>query len=230
MNLEQCESLVEYLSGFVLGSRLDVLHRVLAQRTDYMAVAVADLYHGHNASAVVRTCDCFGVQTLFAHQGRNAFLPEKEITMGADKWVTVKLMDGELLDTVSHLRSQGYRIVATTPHGEGCVSLSDFDVAAGPFALLFGSERQGLERVVVEACDQCLTIPMFGFTESLNISVSAAIALQHLAGELRRHDVDWQLSRSRRADVMLEWLMGSVKDAHRIAQKWLDMNYPGIVL
>lgn len=129
----------------------------------------------HNTSAVIRSCDVFGIQNIHVIEERMPKRIDKEIAMGAQKWVDVQRYSATK-DCLHTLRKKGYRIVATSPH-EDAVMLDDFDIST-PAAFFFGTEREGLSQEILEEADSTLKIPMVGFTESLNISVSAAIILQ----------------------------------------------------
>jgi tRNA (guanosine-2'-O-)-methyltransferase len=220
------EKLVEYLFEFVTQERKEGFERVVKERTKYLSVVLEDVFQPHNASAVMRSCDCFGVQDLHVVEPGNEFIPDKEITMGSHKWVTVKTYDKNekaIADCFDNLRADGFRIVATTPHTNDC-NLHDFDVTKGPFALVFGSELPGLSDYALANADEYLKVPMYGFTESLNISVSVAIILQHLTNEIRRCNVNWELSNEHRNERLDAWLRGSIINSDQIGERWVEMQ------
>lgn len=115
---------------------------------------------------------------------------------------------------IQKLKSQGYRIVATMPHSDDVI-LSDLDMNQKT-ALFFGTELQGLSEVVQENADVFVKIPMYGFTESYNISVSAALCLQELTTKMRIENIDWKLSASELLDVKLDWARSVVKEAENV--------------
>ena len=204
--------LMDYLAGFVTPDRLARMNRVLDERTRYITVLVEDIYQPHNASAVLRTCDCFGVQDVHIVENRNAYQINPGVELGTAQWLTLhRYRDGDnnTPAAVNALRSTGYRIVATTPHTSQ-VAVDEFDLNAGPVALLFGNEPDGLSDTALELADQHLVIPMFGFVESFNISVSAAIILHALTGRLRAGGLDYHLTAEERDALLLRWLRGSV--------------------
>src|SRR5690606_9099653 len=153
--------------------------------------AMEDVFQLHNTSAVMRSCEVFGVQQLHVIEEKYGKSIDKEIAMGAQKWVDVNRYES-IKDCISVVRSKGYNIIATTTHDNDCL-LEDFDIS-GRSAIFFGTERLGLSPEVIAEADGFLKIPMAGFTESLNISVSAAIVLQNLTSRLRKSDVNWQLT------------------------------------
>ncbi len=219
------EALVEYLLNFITEERKTTLEKVLINRTKYISVLLEDIYQPHNASAVIRSCDCFGIQDVYVIESRNQFQPDKEITMGSDKWLNIQRYSGKnsVLNCMQKLRDQGFRIVATTPHKDDC-SLPDFDIAKGPFVLMFGSELKGLSSTALENADEYLKIPMYGFTESLNISVSAAIILQYFSMRIRQLSVSWPLTNEQRTEVLELWLKRSIKDGKRIVERWHSVH------
>ena len=182
--------LLHYLEEFITPERKARFLDILEERTNYITVAIEDVYQMHNTSAVVRSCDVFGVQKAHLIESKFGKRLDKDIAMGAQQWVDLNRYN-TTTDCIDTLRSQGYKIIATTPHENNC-SLSNFKLE-GKSALFFGTERDGLSKEVLEKADSFLKIPMVGFTESLNISVSAAIILHTLTSQLRKRNwkKDW---------------------------------------
>ena len=137
--------------------------------------------------------------------------------MGAQKWVDVNRFDS-ISDCIQSIKAKGYRIIATTPHENDCL-LDDFDIAP-PSAFFFGTERNGLSEEVLKNADGFLKIPMAGFTESLNISVSAAIIIQNLMARLHQSDINWHLSAQEMLEKRLDWARNSIKDIKRIEARY----------
>lgn len=218
------QELILYLSQFVTPERIELYHRVLDERTRYFTVVLEDIYHSQNASAVVRSCDCFGVQDLHTIENRNEFNMSERVARGSDNWVTHRqyktLGKNNTLEALNQLKSDGYRIVATTPR-PGAVSLSDFDVCKGKFALVFGTEFTGISENVAQQADEFLTIPMVGFTESLNISVSAAIIINHMATKIRQaENIKWKLNASEKEELLLEWIKQRIKKVDLLIEEF----------
>ncbi|MCM4171456.1 TrmH family RNA methyltransferase [Arenibacter sp. TNZ] len=209
--------LLEYLEGFITPQRKSRFLDILEYRTNYITVAIEDVYQMHNTSAVVRSCDVFGVQQAHLIESKFGKRLDKDIAMGAEKWVDIKRYK-TTVDCIDDLRQQGYKIVATTPHESNC-SLTDFEFA-GKTALFFGTERDGLSKEVLEKADSFLKIPMVGFTESLNISVSAAIILHALTNYLRRTEIDWRLTEEEKLEKRLDWTKKSVKSLNDVLARF----------
>lgn len=218
------EKLVEYLSEFQTPERIALYDKILDQRTRYLTVVMEDIYQPQNASAVLRSVDCFGIQDVHIIENKNEFEVDREVSLGAAKWLTLKKYTKEKdnsITAITKIRKDGYRIVATTPH-EGDVNLEEFDLLKGKVALIFGTELTGISDIVKEEADEFLKIPMYGFTESFNISVSAAIILHHLTHQLRTHtDIKWHLSDSEKARLKLDWLRRSIKKSELIEENYL---------
>lgn len=208
----------EYLAGFMLPGRAEVLRRTLLDRTRYMTVCMENTFHPQNASALVRSCEAFGVQDIHTVETLCKFSPNTRIVRGTDKWVDIHKYKttGEL---IAALRAKGYRIVATSPHAEDYTP-ETFDVEAGPFALFFGTEHEGISDEVEAAADQFIRIPMYGFVESLNVSASAAILLYNLSARLRRSAEAWRLSPEEHDQILFRWMTQSVRDAQNILARF----------
>lgn len=220
---------VEYLRGFVLPERYESLTRRLDLRTRYVVMCLEDIYYPHNASAVIRSSEAFGLQELHAVEHTVRFAPNKHIVRGTDQWLDIRKW-ADTPSLAAHLRSRGYRIVATAPpraesptDGGRRVNFtpSDFDVAAGPFAVFMGTEKSGISEWLAAEADAIVSIPMAGFAESLNISVSAAIVAQRLAERVRDPEsgIAWQLSPDDRDRLLYRWLCHSVRDWRRILER-----------
>jgi tRNA (guanosine-2'-O-)-methyltransferase len=214
--------LLNYLSEFVTEQRNKQFDKVLNFRSRYIAIALEDIYQPHNASAVLRTCDCFGVQDVHIIENNNRFNIEEGVAMGSSKWLSLKQYNKSSNNTITaieQLKSEGYRIVATTLH-EKETDLENFDISNGKFALFFGTELTGLSADVIQNADEFLKIPMYGFTESFNISVSAAIILHHLTSQLRNSEIAWSLSEEEKEDLKIEWLKKTIKSHELIVKRF----------
>lgn len=218
------KELIAYLSEFVTPERFEMFNRIAQERTRYATIVIEDLYQPHNISAVLRSCDCFGVQDIHVIENRNAYEENPEIAMGASKWLNVNRYserENNTQETLRELKAEGYRIVATTPHTDD-VMLNDFDVTKGKFALVFGNEKEGITDTVRAEADEFMRIPMYGFTESFNISVSAALCLQYIAQSLRKADIAWQLSTEEIDEIVLTWLRQNLKSAELLEARYRD--------
>ncbi|MDT8346651.1 MAG: RNA methyltransferase [Flavobacteriaceae bacterium] len=217
MEVKKAKAIYKALSNHISPKRLQRFEEVLKNRTDYICVAVEDVFQMHNTSAVIRSCDVFGFQSAHLIEGNVGIRLDKNIAMGAQQWVDTTRYESST-DCINQLRAKGYQIVATTPH-KPAVSLNDF-VIHQKTAVFFGTEKKGLSEEVLTKADLHLRIDMMGFSESLNISVAAAIALQHLSQELRTTKIDWKLPENRQWQLRAEWIKKSIKDADKILERY----------
>ena len=217
------KKLLEYLSEFVTPERLALFNKVLNERTNYITVVLEDIYQSQNASAVLRTCDCFGIQQVHVIENRNTFNINKEVAMGASKWLTINKYDkteNYSLKAIKVLRKNGYRIIATSPHANEH-SIHDFDLEKGKAALIFGSELPGISELIMNEADEFLKIPMYGFTESFNISVSAALVLHYLTNKLRDLEkINWRLTEAEKNEIQLQWVKNTIKRSHILEKRF----------
>lgn len=215
------EKLVAYLESYLTEHRKTRFQQVLSQRTKHFTVATEDVYQLHNTSAVMRSCDVFGVQELHVIEEQNVKRIDREIAMGAQKWVDLKRYHSAK-NCMESLKTQGYQIVATTPHTNDCL-LQDFDITKKS-CFFFGRETEGLSSDVMNEADVFLKIPMVGFTESLNISVSAAIILQHVTNKLKQSDVQWQLSDNEMLEKRYDWCTKTIKSIDQILERYKNQT------
>ncbi len=216
------EQKITYLSGFMTEERLGVLQRAVDLRTRYMTVVLENIYHPQNASAVIRTCEAFGLQDVHAVEQLVRFSPNVNIVRGTDKWIELhKYRDtpNPSREAIDKLRADGYRIVATSPHIDDRTP-EEFDVTRGKFALVFGTEHAGISPEVIESADEFVKIPMQGMVESLNISVCAAILIRQFSHQIRTRVADWQLPQEERREILFRWMTASVKDSKNIMKRF----------
>ena len=217
------KELITHLSPLVTNNRWNRFQEVLAERTQYITVVLENIYQPLNASAVLRSVDCFGIQDVHVIENYNEFTPDREVAMGSSRWLNIQRYNEEensTLHCIQKLKKEGYRIVATTPHKNNC-NLQDFDLTKGKTALLFGTEMEGLTDVALQESDEFLKIPMYGFTESFNLSVAAGVCLQHLSHQLRQEKIDWQLSESAKEQTLLNWSRYSIDRSEILEENFL---------
>lgn len=215
------QDLLNHLKSYLTNKRIAKFETVLSQRTKHFTVATEDVYQLHNTSAVIHSCDVFGIQEVSIVEEQNTKRIDREIAMGAQKWVDLNRYHS-VKTCISTLKERGYQIVATTPHKNDC-DLQDFDISKKS-CFFFGRETEGLSDEVLNSADCFLKIPMVGFTESLNISVSAAIILQHVTSKLRRSNIDWQLSEHEKLKKQLDWCRKTIKSYDEIVERFYQVE------
>lgn len=208
---------LDYMTQFLTEERKEVLRRTVESRTHYMRILTENMFHPQNASALVRHCEAFGIQTLHTVQTLCRFNPNVDIVRGTDKWIDIH-HHASTADALQHLKSNGYRIVATTPHHQSCTPES-FDVGAGKFAIIMGTEKTGISDEVMAAADEFLRIPMCGMVESLNVSACAAIIVYMLSERMRAEVADWQMTDDEQTLTLHKWLIETVKDAKPLLKR-----------
>lgn len=217
------QQLIDYLSGFAMPKRLERFEEVLSARTRYIAVALENIFQGHNASAVLRSMECIGIQDVHVIENEYAYQVNPEIALGASKWLTVirhNRSRDNTADAIRRMREKGYRIVATTPRRDA-VAVEAFDLEKGPAVFFFGTELEGLSDAMLSQADEHVRIPISGFTESFNVSVSAALVMHPLAQKLRESpSIMWRLSEAEKQTLRLEWLKQSVRHSDLLIRRF----------
>lgn len=209
--------LLHYLEGFISEERKERFLEVLAKRTRFLTVAIEDVYQLHNTSAVIRSCDAFGIQDVHVVENRFGKRLDKNIAMGAEQWVDVHRYQ-TTTQCMEALKEKGYQIIATTPHNDSNL-LADAKITSKT-ALFFGTEKEGLSQAVLEQADGFLKVPMVGFSESLNISVSAALIIQQLGDTLRKSNLPWHLTAMEILEKQLDWTKKSIKDIDGVLTRY----------
>jgi tRNA (guanosine-2'-O-)-methyltransferase len=167
------ERVIRLLEPLVLERRRERLKGVIATRLASVQVIFDAPHDPHNGAAVVRSCEAFGVQRINVVERKEAFLLALSVSRGAEKWVDLQRWS-KADDAITQLRSDGYELVGADPDGD----LAPADLANIPrLAIVLGNERDGISDDLSNACSRRVRVPMRGFVESLNVSVSAAILL-----------------------------------------------------
>ncbi len=220
--LQQQRLLKEHLSQFVSEHKLEFMERVLDQRTRYVTIVLEDIYQSQNTSAVIRTCECLGLQDVNVIETQSEWTTNKLVLKGSNKWLNIhryrKKDTNNTAECFHALREKGYRIAVTDPAGGTPIGEVPLD---RPLAIVMGNERHGSSAFALQNAELSLTIPMVGFTESMNISVSAAICLQTTLTRLRQSDLPWMLSDDEKEALRLQWYRKTVRNAEVIEREFL---------
>ncbi len=224
-SIEEKQKLITYLTEFITPKRKVRFDEVMANRMNHLQIVVEDVHQAHNASAVIRSCDCFGVQYVHFIESKNKMEVNSNIALGAEGWVTIEMHSDQENNTIAclkNLKQQGFRIVATSPHKNDC-TIDQLPIDK-KLVLVFGTEKDGISQDVMNEADEFVKIPMYGFTESFNISVSAALCMNELTTRIRKQVPNYQLTEIEKIDVYLEWLKNSIDKSEAIIQKYLEKN------
>ena len=213
LNFEEKKQLYERAAEFFSDNKRELFDRLAPLRTRHIAVVLENIYQSHNASAVLRSCDCFGVQEVHVVEDRNPFNPAGDVAVGSSKWVDY-YKHADIEAAYAHLRSRGYRIVATLPH-ERDTMITELPIDQRT-ALVFGTELTGLSDKAIEKADAYVKIPMYGFTESFNISVCAALSLFYLTEKMRASNIAWKLTEEEQITLKLHWATQVIRDGEKV--------------
>lgn len=216
------EKLLAHLLNFLSDNKRELFEKIIEERTKHVTVVLEDIFQSQNASAVLRSCDVFGIQDVHVIENKNTYNINPHVVHGASKWVNIhkyNQKENNSLDCINELKEQGYKIYATTPHTEDCL-IQDIPLD-NKFALLFGTEQGGLSDTVMDSADRFVKIPMYGFTESLNISVSAAISLYEINKRLQLSTVDWGLTHQEKVEQLITWSKKVIKSGDLIEKEYL---------
>lgn len=221
------ERVYSYLGQFVSDHKKAFVEKVLSQRTRYTTVVLENIYQSQNASAAIRTCECMGVQDIHIVEDTAKYHLNIKVLKGSYKWMSlIRYRDKHVNNTgvcFDHLRGQGYKIFVADP-GENGVSIDDLDVSAGKVAIVFGNELHGASQFALEHADGKVRIPMYGFTESFNVSVSVAICLNAILSKLRLNGADIGLSAEEKDKLRLAWYRKIVRRSELVERAFLRTN------
>lgn len=200
-------------------SKQEMYDRIAADRTRYISVVMENIRKDHNASAVMRTCDCFGIQDLHTIEKDVEYVVQREIAKGASNWIDLhshSTGDNPGMECIHELKKKGYQIVCTSPHTDK--TLNDLSITQ-PIALVFGTEIHGISDDILAAADEIVQIPMYGFTESFNVSVSAALSLNTLRQRLENTDIPWKLSHEEQVRLKIQWSTQIIRDGKAVERE-----------
>jgi len=217
LSVEQKQILLDKLLESISEHKQALFAQNIQHRTRHLTVVIEDIFQSHNASAVLRSADCFGIQDVHVIENRNEYTINPDVALGSSKWIHLhryNSFENNTQAAFDRLRGEGYQIIATTPHKDD-ILLDELDITKKS-AIVFGTELEGLSDFAIENADVRMKIPMYGFTESFNISVSAALSMYHLSEKLRKSSVDWALSDKERVDVLMNWAKSVVKSSEQI--------------
>jgi tRNA (guanosine-2'-O-)-methyltransferase len=199
------EKILEAFYEIITENKREMFDRIAANRTKHLTVVLENVFQEHNASAVLRSCDCFGIQELHVIEKDNQYKVQRDIALGAGRWVDMfNFNQGNEVtkDCITKLKSKGYKIVATSPHAKKNINEINLNQK---LAFVFGTERRGISEEAIELSDELVKIPMYGFTESFNISVSVALVLNTIRTRLEESNLNWKLNEEEIIDLKIKW-------------------------
>jgi len=214
----------DLLSPYLTDARKLRFAEVLGQRTNWVTAVTEDLFDPHNISAVLRSCDGFGIQSAHIIEVNNPYRVSPGVAKGAAKWLDIE-RHTDTTHALRDLKSRGFAICCTTPHTDD--TTPEELPLDRPVALVFGSEGPGITDAARAEADHFVRIPMYGFTESFNISVAAALTLQTVTRRVRAsNDIHWPLPESEHPRILGDWASRTVKDAPGLLQRLRSGELP----
>ncbi len=225
MEYQEKQELCDYLLSFISEHKRALFEKHILNRTRYITLVLENVYQSHNASAVLRSCDCMGIQDVHVIESENQFEAHSDIALGASQWLTLvkHKTANSVVEVFDNLRSKGYKIVATTPHTNAYTP--ETLPIDKKLAFVFGTELKGLSEEAIKNSDYLMKIPMYGFTESFNISVSAALTTYLFVERLRKSNINWSLSEMEKLDVKLSWAKSVIKKVELIEKEFVKRKF-----
>ncbi|MCX6231546.1 MAG: RNA methyltransferase [Bacteroidetes bacterium] len=223
LNLAQKKEFYEYLTAFVSDNKKSKIDEIVLSRTRHLTVVLEDIFQSQNASAVLRTCDCFGIQDVHIIENRYPYEINPDVELGSAKWLNLfryNTNGHNTREALQSLKKKGYKIIATTPH-KNDLMIQDLSVGQ-KFAMVFGTEKEGLSDIAIQEADAFVKIPMYGFTESFNISVSAAMSVFYLSEKIRQSGMNWQLKEDEIFDIKINWITNVIRMAEQVKEDFLQ--------
>jgi len=219
-------AMLEFLTQFITDERRQRFEDILDFRTRHLTVVLEDIFQPHNASAVLRSCDLRGIQDVHIVENNNHYDVNPDVVLGSTKWLNMYYYEKGEFNTpeaYQQLHEKGYKIVATCPHRDDFTP--DTLPLDQPIALVFGTEKLGLSDYAVENADMHVRIPMYGFTESYNISVSAALLMYTLTNRLHASAyINWHLTEEERNALRLVWTRRSLSRIRQYDRKFAELH------
>jgi tRNA (guanosine-2'-O-)-methyltransferase len=221
--MEQAEvkKQIKHLSEFLHEKRCERIREIARQRTRHFSIIVENLYQTHNISAILRTAECLGIQDVHVIENNFQYEISRQVTLGAHKWLSIhryREWEDNTVQCIKNIKKQGYKVIATLPHQSDCM-LDDTPIDEKT-AFIFGTEQEGLTQKAIVMADGFLKIPMYGFTESYNVSISVALTMMNVVERLRKSEIDWRLPKEEQLELELLWMKKSVKDADQIIERY----------
>jgi len=219
------EDILTYFQGFISDHKIELFNNLIEERTRHFTFILEDLFHPHNASAILRSSDCFGLQDVHMVENNHQFINEKDISLGSAKWLSINHYND--LDTnsptcIDQLKEKGYTIAALNPH-KNDILISELPVDRKT-AFVLGAEKNGLSDYSLSNADIHVKVPMHGFTESYNVSVTAALVMYDITERLRKSDLDWHLLPDEKWKIKLAWTLKTIQSSRDIIRHYLKMH------
>lgn len=193
-----------FFEQFITDDRKRKINGVLSYRINRIVLVLENIYDPHNVSAVIRTCDGLGFLDLYIVDPNKKIKYSSPITTGAEKWLNIFTYN-EIGKCYEDLRKKGYQIYASVLDKKA-ENLTDIDINKGKTAFVLGNEHSGLTEEAINGADGLFYIPMYGFVQSFNISVTAAMVLYWSREKLNMAGISGDLSDKEIEKYKIKWL------------------------
>lgn len=214
------------LAPMLTADRVARIDAVLAARLGSVVPVVEDVYDPNNGAAVIRTAEGLGLHELHVVEPGLRFQAAGGITRGCHRWMDLQRWR-EPAACVAALRARGFTVLATTP--AAAIPVDEVDVSR-PVAVVFGNEHAGLPAATIAACDGAVALPMFGFTQSYNLSVSAALVTSQLAARRRaRLGTTGDLDEATRTRLRARWFALKIRGVVGVVERAVSRETRGNV-
>ena len=220
-SLTEINALLDFLIPFITEERKNKFDSVIHNRLKSVNVVLEDVYQSHNTSAILRTCDLVGIQDIHFIENKNHYKIAEDVALGASQWLSIK-RHSSTEQCLADLKKKGYKIVATSPHESGFTPLNlpiDY-----PITIVLGTEKNGISPIVKHHADYFLKIPMYGFTESYNVSVSAGICLHQLTERMRLSNTEFSFGDLEKKKIYVNWLLESIPKSEILVKEFKKNN------
>lgn len=221
MNDPRYQDVYEYMKGFLTEERLSKIEKHAEESSDFVLPVLENIYQFRNAAAIIRSVEACGFHKIAALEEENVFNPNTRVARGADTWMQVEKMP-KTMSSLQQIRDKGYKILAVSPE-KNAISLPEYELKE-PVALIFGTEMEGVSQEVLDFADETLIIPMYGFTQSFNVSVAAAICMYELKQKLLKSDIDYKLSDEKKLAMKIRWAVNSARSGDEVLNHYLKKH------
>lgn len=223
--------LLKALKAQLTVERRERIESVASQRTRKISLILEDIQQEHNTGALLRTADILGIQDVHLVSQEYEARLAKAIAKGSTNWVDLHRYqerdENNLAHCLAKIKGEGYQLIVADPEGD--FALPELEYNGQPMAVLMGAEWEGVSEQAKAAADLKVSIPQYGFTQSFNVSVAAALILQQLTTSMRRSGFDWRLEEEERTELELAWTMKRLGHSawplrDKIEADWLKEN------
>jgi len=192
-----------------LNENIENFEKILSYRTKYITVVLEDIYQIHNANSIIRICESFGIQDIHIIENYNQFKFDYDFLLGVSDYMNIIRYNNPRHNNTKkcfdYLKKNDYRVIATSLN-ENAYNIEEIDISKSKIALVFGTEENGLSQTGKQEADEFVKIPMYGFTQSFNVSVSVGIALSEVMEKLHSsNNVNWELSKIEAQSLKSKW-------------------------